>query len=164
MGHKFPCKDCIVKGNCGTQCEILMDDKRIMRHLLILGNCPDCGGERLYLNFNYNPHFKHDNKTVDQFNLLCIECGSFISIWMNLSVVISVVIDLYTYNITLPGASRRFGEKMFYFKNSNYQTIITTFYNAIDLYIMPNITRKYGRVSNAKLNNGIHIDICAEDV
>jgi hypothetical protein len=154
MMVRHPCKDCIVKGLCRIKCDKLMGDDNILRHMIICNDCPDCGNDRTYLNFSYNPNYNNNN-IVDQFNILCIDCACYISIYMNLNDLINVNIDSRVTSIYLPSTNRiNQQKKRFYFRDRDGETIVTTFTDALRLYIMPSITRKYGKLSKNILNNG----------
>ena len=130
--------------------------------MVLRGNCPDCGDNKCHLTFS----FRSDGGTfsnrivVDQYDILCFECESYITVWMNLSREIYVTLPDGFTAITLPSVGRRQRlETRSYFPNNLLRIdgghlILTTYRDAIRLYILPSITRRYGKITNYVWNNG----------
>ena len=76
MRHNFPCKECLLKGNCSELCEDIIKDTNDARILNFIVNnkcCPDCGGTRL---LGCGGEILRGNRVFVDSSALCIECGS----------------------------------------------------------------------------------------
>lgn len=153
MSELYPCKECILLGNCSEYCDKLIEKGiELLRHMILRGNCPDCGGEKSFLNFSHNGS---DNGPVRQFNIMCYECFCCISVWMNLERTLNVTLHSFTKQIVMPSigrrvASRRVNSKVDKIANIDYtgrtHIILTTYNDAINGYIIPRIEYIYCRV------------------
>lgn len=158
MTKLYPCKDCIVKGLCRSECDKLLRDDRMLRHMVLRGDCPDCGCRELHIGFIFNEAFygwdeTRNSRLVDQYDLRCNECSSYLSIYMNLTDEHNTKLNGVWKVIMLPRVHRRSTENEICFSSEAKDITSTTYDAAIRKYIIPRIDDKYGKLSKEMWNN-----------